>query len=214
LCYNNNGSANNASAENHKIEEPMGKHAKVLEPVDLRRLLKHVRGHRHAARNHVLVLLSFKAGLRACEMAGLDWTMVLRPGGRVAQHIAVGSEIAKKGSGRHIPMNPELAAALKLLHVRERRPLVGPVIRSERGSHLTARSVVNWFRDVFAEMGLEGCSSHSGRRTFITRSARMLPRIGGSLRDVQELAGHRSLNTTERYIEGDRDAQRRLVRLI
>jgi integrase/recombinase XerD len=31
---------------------------------------------------------------------------------------------------------------------------------------------------------------------------------------VQELAGHRSLTTTERYIEGDRDAQRKLVRLL
>ena len=63
-------------------------------------------------------------------------------------------------------------------------------------------------------MGLDGCSSHSGRRTFITRSARLLAKTGGSLRDVQELAGHRALTTTERYIEGDRDAQRKLVRLI
>lgn len=79
---------------------------------------------------------------------------------------------------------------------------------------MTARGVVNWFSQVYRELGLQGCSSHSGRRTFITRSARLLPKMGGSLRDVQELAGHRSLNTTERYIEGDRDVQRRLIRLI
>ncbi len=76
------------------------------------------------------------------------------------------------------------------------------------------RSVVNWFRATYAELGFAGCSSHSGRRTFITRTARLLARTGGSLRDVQELAGHRSLTTTECYNQGDRDAQRKLVRLV
>ena len=79
---------------------------------------------------------------------------------------------------------------------------------------MTARSVVNWFRATYAELGFAGCSSHSGRRTFITRSARLLARTGGSLRDIQELVGHRDLATTQRYIEGDRDAQRKLIRLL
>ena len=76
---------------------------------------------------------------------------------------------------------------------------------------MTAGSVVNWFASLYGELGLIGCSSHSGRRTFITRAARLLATSGGSLRDVQELAGHRAITTTERYIVGDRDAQRRLV---
>jgi integrase len=79
---------------------------------------------------------------------------------------------------------------------------------------MTARSIVNWFASTYAELGYGGCSSHSGRRTFITRSARLLARSGGSLRDIQELAGHRDLSTTQRYIEGDRDSQRRLIRLV
>ena len=56
-----------------------------------------------------------------------------------------------------------------------------------------------------------GCSSHSGRRTFITRAARKIGEVGGSLRDIQQLAGHASLGTTARYIEGDHDAQRKVV---
>ena len=79
---------------------------------------------------------------------------------------------------------------------------------------MTARSVVNWFHDIYQQLRLNGCSSHSGRRTFITRTARAVGKSGGSLRDVQELAGHRSLSTTERYIVGDRDAQRKLIALL
>jgi Phage integrase family len=85
------------------------------------------------------------------------------------------------------------------------------VIRSYCGSHLTANSVTNWFVALYKEFGYEGCSSHSGRRSFITIAARNTHRSGCSLRDVQLLAGHRSIETTERYIDGDTCAQRRLV---
>jgi integrase len=71
-----------------------------------------------------------------------------------------------------------------------------------------------WFAKAYRNVGLAGCSSHSGRRTFITRAARLAHRAGGSLRDVQLLAGHRSIQTTQRYIDGDTDAQRKLIGMI
>ena len=88
------------------------------------------------------------------------------------------------------------------------------VVESERGGGLTPASIVNWFTAAYRLSGLAGCSSHSGRRTFITRAARLVHTAGGSLRDVQILAGHRSIQTTQRYIDGDTDVQRRLVALI
>jgi integrase/recombinase XerD len=75
-------------------------------------------------------------------------------------------------------------------------------------------AIVCWFARAYRAIGLTGCSSHSGRRTFITRAARLVHRTGGSLRDVQVLAGHRSLLTTQAYIDGDTDSQRQLVALI
>jgi integrase len=140
--------------------------------------------------------------------------MVLGPSGHLNGCIMIGDRIAKNGRGRQIPLHPELKAQLERLHKREGRPISGPVLRSQKGGHLSPRSVVNWFKAQYAALGLSGCSSHSGRRTFITRAARAVSRTGGSLRDVQELAGHRSMTTTERYIEGDRDAQRKLVRML
>lgn len=79
---------------------------------------------------------------------------------------------------------------------------------------MTPLSIVVWFNRVYRELSLAGCSSHSGRRTFITRAARLVHQAGGSLRDVQLLAGHRSIQTTQRYIDGDSDAQRKLVSLL
>ena len=106
-------------------------------------------------------------------------------------------------------MHPDLRRALeRLAHTTEP---VGPVIRSYRGSHLKANSIVNWFVALFQELGYEGCSSHSGLTQLHHDAARNIHRSGCSLRDVQLLAGHRSIETTERYIDGDTCAQRRLV---
>lgn len=79
---------------------------------------------------------------------------------------------------------------------------------------MRANSIVNLFVALYAGLGLHGCSSHSGRRTFITEAARKLHKAGASLRDVQLLAGHRSIETTQRYIDGDSNAQRKLVGLL
>ncbi|QGP79592.1 tyrosine-type recombinase/integrase [Sphingobium sp. CAP-1] len=188
--------------------------AKVLEPDDVRLALAHVRSQRYPERNRTIILLSFKAGLRACEIAGLSWPMVLATDGGIATHINVARTIAKYGSARQIPINTLLRRALMSLHKAEGYPDEGPVIRSERGAAMLPGAIVNWFSATYRRLGFTGCSSHSGRRTFITKAARLLPRTGGSLRDVQELAGHRALTTTERYIQGDRDAQHKLIRLI
>ena len=192
----------------------VGKRAKILSPEHVEDLLVFARQTRHPVRNQVLVLLSVKAGLRAGEIAKLTWPMLVEPTGEIGMSLELQDRIAKKSSGRVIPVHPELHAALVKL-ARLSPGLDGPVIRSERGGRpMTAVSIVSWFGKAFRAVGLEGCSSHSGRRTFITRAARLVHRAGGSLRDVQLLAGHRSLLTTQRYIDGDTDVQRKLVSLI
>ena len=75
-------------------------------------------------------------------------------------------------------------------------------------------NISHWFKKVFKVLRLEGCSSHSGRRTFVTNAAKRIIEAGGSLRDVQQLAGHASLQMTQSYIEGDSDAKRKVVQLI
>jgi integrase len=74
--------------------------------------------------------------------------------------------------------------------------------------------IVNTLRDWYQQLGFKGCSSHSGRRTFITNAARKISGVGGSMRDVQALARHSSLAMTQRYIEIDSEAQRKVVDLV
>jgi integrase len=160
----------------------------------------------------VLVLLSAKAGLRAGEIANLKWSMVTDASGRISSLIELPDSAAKKCGGRSIPLHPTLAVALA--EWRLIAPSADHVIASQRGGAMTSLSIVVWFNRAFKNIGLKGCSSHSGRRTFVTRAARLVYRAGGSLRDVQLLAGHRSIQTTQRYIDGDTDVQRKLVSLI
>ncbi len=189
-----------------------GRQAKVISPTMLAAMLRCVARHYWPARSRVIVLLSVKAGLRAGEIAKLEWPMVLGPNGKVADSLVVEDRIAKKGSGRRIPLHPDLKQAL--IDLRGEGQGNGPVIVSRRGGPMTPNSIVNWFVSLFAELEFEGCSSHSGRRTFVTQAARLTHKAGGSLRDVQLLAGHRSIETTQAYIDGDSDAQRRLIGLL
>ena len=189
-----------------------GRQAKILSKDSCDDLLVFASTTRHPLRDRPIVLLSIKAGLRAAEIANLTWEMVLTPIGDIGTAIELHARAAKKSGGRLIPIHPELRDALSDL--RSQTEAAGPVVRSQRGGPMTPVSIVNWFAQAYRAIGLQGCSSHSGRRTFITRAARLVHHAGASLRDVQLMAGHRSIQTTQRYIDGDTDAQRKLVSLI
>ena len=88
------------------------------------------------------------------------------------------------------------------------------VVRTERSPFTTSQIVVNMFSGWYRRLGLLGCSSHSGRRTFITETSKKISLVGGSLRDIQMMAGHKSLQTTQRYIEADSESQRKVVDII
>lgn len=191
----------------------LGKQAKTLSPRQVDLLLQSVRRRRHASRNVVVCLLSARAGFRAHEIANLTWSMLSDASGSIGTDIRLEDRASKGRSGRVIPMNRELREALSAWW-SEQSPASDYVISTERSPRTTAQAIVNMFFRWYSDLGFVGCSSHSGRRTFITNAARKISSVGGSLRDVQLLAGHSDLRVTQRYIDGEAEAQRRVVELI
>jgi integrase len=192
----------------------IGKQAKILNRSQVEAVLNHINGRRYGLRNQVIFLLSIRAGLRAKEIAALRWSMIVGADGEVGEYIHLTNDASKGMSGRIIPINRQLRAKIiELFDAGDIDPSAH-VIRTERSVHTSAQAIVNLFQRWYRDLGLVGCSSHSGRRTFITNAARKISTVGGSLRDVQHLAGHSSLQTTQRYIEGDSEARRRVVDLV
>jgi integrase/recombinase XerC len=165
----------------------LGKQAKILTDKQVRAVLAELDTRRYPIRDRVMFLLSIKAGLRAKEIASITWAMVTDAEGEIAAVIALENRASKgKGGGRHIPIHPDLKTALIQLHRRrgEKARPDFPIIHSERDRGLSAAAVVVWFHRLYAGLGMVGCSSHSGRRSFITRAARKISEVGGSLRDI------------------------------
>jgi len=189
----------------------LGKQAKTLTRGQAEAVLGYLAKTRYPVRNRAIFLLSLKAGLRAKEMALLSWEMITDADGQVGQAIYLQDKASKGRSGRIIPLNGELRSALQALKDHVGSKASKYVISSERSAKVSPQTIVNMFSRWYELLGFIGCSSHSGRRTFITITARKISTVGGSIRDVQELAGHTNLRTTQRYIDVDADAQRKVV---
>lgn len=187
------------------------KRAKTLSKGQTQATLAYLSTTRYPERNRLIFLLSAKAGLRAKEIAHLTWRMVYDAAGQVGHAIHLTDHASKGTSGRIIPMHPEVRTALMAYRQTLTTRFGDYVISTERMSFTSPQVIVNMFQQWYRHLGFVGCSSHSGRRTFITGAARKISTVGGSLRDVQALAGHSNLRTTQQYIEENAGAQRRVV---
>lgn len=170
-----------------------------------------------------MFLLSCKSGLRAKEISGLKWKNILTDEIEVGDTIHLTNDISKgKNGGRVIPIHKSLQPLLNELleiHIKRIRGKKTALyetnlIQTERSKSTTPQVIVNFFHTLYKDLDLIGYSSHSGRRTFITNTARKVSVAGGSLRDIQYLAGHSTLQTTQRYIDHNSDSQRKVVDLI
>ena len=197
----------------------LNKQAKTINAKQCELVLTYLTNTRYPLRNRLIFLLSTKAGLRAKEISALSWNMVLDSDGTVSNFINITNTASKgRNGGRSIPINKQLMKTLvdyQSSQIDQKTYNAdGFVISTQRSQSTSAQSIVNMFQGWYKDLNLIGCSSHSGRRTFITNCSRKITTVGGSLRDVQYLAGHSSLSTTQRYIEGDSESKKKVVDLV
>ena len=197
----------------------LGKQSKILNKSQIEMVSSYLRSKRNGLRNQTIFLLSVKSGLRSKEISQLSWKEVCNSNGEVDEYIYLTNRSSKGKSGRVIPLHKDVRQNLIEL-LDDHKQFSGFnmdtsfIVRTERSPFTTSQTIVNMFQSWYRKLGLVGCSSHSGRRTFITETSKKISLVGGSLRDVQMMVGHSSLQTTQRYIESDSESQRKVVDLI
>jgi len=200
----------------------MAKQAKMLSKVQEKMVLAHLRNETKLyQKNIVAFLLSTRAMMRAKEIALLEWNHLLVKDGEewvVGSEIRLPDSICKGSSGRTIPINNELKAALVELWNLRKEVVVNhswKVIYTIHHNSTTPNSLVQWFRTLYKKLGMENFSSHSGRRGGITKICRNLHKAeNSSLRDVMAISGHKQLKTLQLYIAQNEEAQKELVDLL
>lgn len=187
------------------------KQAQVLTDKDMKRVMANIARRPFAGRNKCMLQLSWLSGMRVGEIAALRVGDVLDADGRVRGQIQLKAEQTKGDAARTVLLNAlaqsELAVYLRALI--KPKP-ADPLFLSRVGKRFSSNSLCQVFLRIYDEAGLDKATSHSGRRTFITTLAHK----GVSVRVLAELAGHRSIATTQRYIELNENVLRAAVELI
>jgi integrase/recombinase XerD len=172
--------------------------AQTLNEAQLRRVLHYCRSRRHPVRDETIILFSFYAGLRAKELAALKRNDVFDEDRNVREQFILSGAQSKGGKTRTVYLNQRLRRALAEyaagLYLAD---LSRPLFESQKGGHFSANTMCQLFLDIYKAVGLKDASSHSGRRTYITRLANK----GVGVRLLAALAGHSHISTTQKYID-------------
>jgi integrase/recombinase XerD len=179
--------------------------AAVLTGSQVRHVFRAARSRgRHAERAEAALALSIGLGLRAKELAGLRWADVYDQDGRVRKIVHLKAAYTKGGRTRDVFVSsPALRRVLEKYGERHFVLIAGAshaaLFASQKGGPMTACSMARFLKTLYREAGIAGASSHSGRRTLITRLAER----GIDLKSIAEIAGHTSIRTTAMYVEAN-----------
>ncbi len=175
------------------------KQARVLTDAEFKRLLAVVAQMKHASRNRLALMLSHLAGLRVGEIAALTVRDVIEHEGRVREQLRLRAEITKGGHARVVFLNEKLRREIERYRTDwpEDRDADVPLLLTQKRTAFSANTLCQLMGQLYRAAGLDGATSHSGRRWFITR----LAHSGVSPKVIMTLAGHRNLTTTQRYID-------------
>lgn len=171
--------------------------ARVLNPTELLRVLDYVATRRHSARNRASLLLTHYAGMRVAEVAALRINDVLNGDNTIKAEIRLMPNQTKGKHARTVYLNErmqkELAQYIKCLKIKD---VTKPLFYTQKREGFSPNTLTQYFFFLYRKVGLTGCSSHSGRRSFLTGLANK----GTAIHILKSLAGHRNISTTASYL--------------
>ena len=187
--------------------------AKTLTQQELRKVLDYVATRPHAARNRAMLLVTHWSGMRVGEVAALRIDDVLDAEGKIRNEIRLDAEQTKGKHSRVVFVSDKLRKELakyiaQYCPADHAQKLFYTQKRMREG--FTANTLAQYFHHLYREVGIEGASSHSGRRSFITNLASK----GVGVRVLMSLAGHRNIATTQIYIDVNDNQKRAAVELL
>ena len=190
----------------------MAKQAKTLNQQELRKVLDYISTRKHAARNRALLMITFLSGMRVGEVSSLRFKDVVDVDGNIRNEIRLTPEMTKGDFARVVFVNERLRKELQQ-YIRFYNPQDKTMkffySQKRHSDGFNANTLTQHFHFLYKRAGVDGASSHSGRRSFITNLASK----GVSVRVLMNLAGHRSISTTQAYIDINDDMLRSAVEL-
>ena len=194
-------------------KKTMAKQAKTLNQQELRRVLDYTATRKHSTRNRALLMTTFLSGMRVGEVASLRYCDVVNVDGTIKNEIRLSAEQTKGNEARVVFVNERLRKELEQ-YVRSLRfnDVNRKLFYSQKSSSngFSANTLTQFFHYLYRRAGIDGASSHSGRRTFITNLATK----GVGVRVLMSLAGHKNISTTQAYIDVNDDMKRKAVELV
>ena len=182
--------------------------AATLTDTQLNQLFKRISTGNHAKRNITIMALSHYLALRAKELASLRISDVLDTNGKISNVLRLQACYTKGNKHRDLPIsNPKLRKFLQEWIVYRQQVDGGlfninaPLFKSQKGLAFSANSMTRMINNLYRDNGFEGCTSHTGRRSAITK----LVNKGISLNKVKVIAGHNNIQTTMRYVDTNPD---------
>ncbi|MDH6301101.1 integrase/recombinase XerD [Polynucleobacter sphagniphilus] len=192
----------------------MAKQAKTLTQQELRRVLDYTATRKHSVRNRALLMTTHLSGMRVGEVASLRNSDVLDAEGNIRNEIRLSAEQTKGNEARVVFVSDKLRKELEQYTRSMNKANINPVLKffysqKRTSDGFTANTLTQFFHYLYKRAGIDGASSHSGRRTFITNLATK----GVGVRVLMSLAGHKNISTTQAYIDVNDDMKRKAVEL-
>ena len=196
--------------------------AKVLNEKEIRKVLLYIAAHKHSARNRAMFLLTTNCGLRVKEVAQLRLSNILNSEGKIREEFFLSAEQTKGSKGRTIYLSKKmqeelynylstrfkLTDLLAVTYTDTSRALFPSQQNNNRG--FSPSTLCQHFHYLYKNAKVDGASSHSGRRGFITNLANK----GVSVRLLMELVGHSSMSVTQKYMETNPTQLRASIELL
>ena len=186
--------------------------AKTLNKTEIKQLLDVTNScSRYPLRDATMLMFTHLCGLRVGEVAALRFDDVVDANDNIRDEMTLDAARTKSKRARKIFLPKQMQRQLRDYVGSVRRiPVHGYLFSTQKQSHFSANTATQHLQRLYARAGITGASSHSGRRTWLTT----LSQKGVSVFVLADMAGHASIQTTQRYVTVNDEMKRNAAELI